>query len=661
MQLNYFYIISSLISRHPKINQFILLVIDIAIIIGSLLISFFIYQERIYLPTNVIENKILWLVFVAPLIALPIFYYFSLYRAIMHYLEIRASFAVIKAVSLYSLIWALIVIFSKVEGIPLSFLLINFMITLLGIGGSRIIIRYLLSLIRKSTRKIMSDTVSRVLIFGAGEAGRQLAFGLTHSFDYQLCGFVDENTQLHGRELMGCPILSYNNLSTYVREKKITDLLLAIPSLSRKERNRILHNLYSLPLRIRTLPGLFNLVHGQVYTTDLQDLDIDDLLMRQAIEPNEDLMKKQVNNKIILVTGAGGSIGSEICRQVLQRFPKTLILFELNEYALYSIHQELLSHIKKFEDYGNFYKPKLIPLLGSIQDEKRLNKIFMTLKPEVIYHTAAYKHVPMVEDNIAEGIKNNVFGTLIVAKISIEHEVSKFVFISTDKAVNPTNIMGASKRIAEMTIQSMAPEIKIFFNFLNNNSSQFINKTNFSIVRFGNVLNSSGSVIPFFKKQIQNGGPITITDMNVSRYFMTISEAAQLVIQSGALSINQDVAEIFVLDMNEPVKIYDLACRMVKMSGLRIKDENNPNGDIAFEIIGLRPGEKLHEELLIGNNPQPTPNVKILKANEEFVVWDKLQEQLNLLKTALDKNDLETIFDILNILVKGYDFKTRET
>ena len=652
-------IISYLISLNRHLRQLILLFIDVLIIFLSILISFYIVLAKFYWPSNVLENNILPLIFLSPFIAIPIFYYFGLYRSIVRYFNKKGGFTLIKAVLVYSLFWSLLFFIIGIVNVSNLILLINSMVTFLLIGGSRLIIQYLLFITEKKSKNILTK---RFLIFGAGEAGRQLASGFSQSFEFHLCAFVDEKKEIQGRELMGLPILKLEQLSDYIRIHRITDILLAIPSISRIEKNRILKLLQPLPLRIRTLPGLSQLLEGRVNVNDIKDLEIDDLLMREVTAPQESLLKKQVNDKIVLVTGAGGSIGKEICIQVFKRSPKILLLLELNEYALYIIHQELLSLSSKIEDKKKFKLPILIPILGSVQDQNILNKIFSKWKPSIIYHTAAYKHVPMVELNLVEGIKNNVLGTLILAKNAIENKVSNFVFISTDKAVKPTNVMGASKRVAEIIIQSIASEVELSFDFLNgDNSDSFVNKTNFSIVRFGNVLNSSGSVIPLFQKQIKNGGPITITDMNIERYFMTISEATQLVMQSGAMSDDNHVAEVFVLNMGDPVKIIDLAYRMIQMCGLNVKDKHNPHGDIEIKEIGLRTGEKLYEELLIGNNTHPTEHVKILKANEVFLNWDKLYVKMVSLKKSLDHNDLEKIFDILVELVEGYnpDIKKR--
>jgi FlaA1/EpsC-like NDP-sugar epimerase len=437
----------------------------------------------------------------------------------------------------------------------------------------------------------------------------------------------------------------------------------------------VLERLRMLPVRVRTLPGMSDLISGRVHLGDLQELDIDDLLGRASAKPDQDLLQAQITNKTVLVSGAGGSIGSELCRQVLRYRPKLLLLVELNEFALYAIRRELLELARRIEEEGGTQSrgvrlvPRILPILGSVQDGTRMGELMHTWQPDVVYHAAAYKHVPMVEHNPAEGLKNNVFGTLIAARAAMEAKVPNFVLISTDKAVRPTNIMGASKRLAEMALQALAASPQVAFACLNEQKTEVENHTHFSMVRFGNVLGSSGSVVPLFREQIQQGGPITLTDAEVTRYFMSIPEAAQLVMQAGGLSGSPRAsgprddggekrgpsgAEVFVLDMGEPVKILDLARRMVELSGLRVKDDACPQGDIAIEITGLRPGEKRYEELLIGDNPMPTAHPRIRKAREAYLPWSELQPQLRALRIATNNNDVEALRSLLVQLVEGY-------
>jgi FlaA1/EpsC-like NDP-sugar epimerase len=445
----------------------------------------------------------------------------------------------------------------------------------------------------------------------------------------QVVGFLDDDDRLHGHVLNGQPIYNPADLANLVSTMNISDVLLAMPSMGRKRRNEILAQIRSARVAVRTLPSVTDLAQGKVSISDLQELDIDDLLGREPVMPNHILLAINVRNKVVMVTGAGGSIGSELCRQILSVGPSKLLLIEQSEFALYAIHQGL-------EEKLAGRNTVLVPLLSSVQDNDRMRDIMSTWHPHTVYHAAAYKHVPLVEHNPAEGIKNNVLGTLRTAQAAADNGVSNFVLISTDKAVRPTNIMGASKRLAEMALQALAA------NHLG---------TNFCMVRFGNVLGSSGSVVPKFRQQIRDGGPITLTHKDVTRYFMTIPESAQLVIQAGAMAKG---GEVFVLDMGESVKIMDLALRMIELSGLALKNAQNPEGDIAIEITGLRPGEKLYEELLIGDNPKPTSHSRIMKAHEVFIPWSKLEPMLNSLEMALNVNDVGVVRLMMQQLVSGY-------
>jgi FlaA1/EpsC-like NDP-sugar epimerase len=402
-----------------------------------------------------------------------------------------------------------------------------------------------------------------------------------------------------------------------------------MPSLTRKRRNEVLDGIRGAHVSVRTLPSVTDLAQGKVSISDVRELDIDDLLGREPVMPNHILLARCVRTKVVMVTGAGGSIGRELCHQILAVGPSKLLLIEQSEFALYGIHQELEKNLS-----GRLIV--LVPLLASVQDDKRMREIMATWHPDTVYHAAAYKHVPLVEHNLAEGIKNNVLGTLLTAQAAVENGVLDFVLISTDKAVRPTNIMGASKRLAEITLQALAATT---------------HDTKFSMVRFGNVLGSSGSVLPKFRQQIRDGGPITLTHPDVTRYFMTIREASQLVIQAGAMAKGGDV---FVLDMGQAVKIMDLARHMIELSGLTVKDRQNSDGDIEIRVTGLRPGEKLYEELLIGNNPKPTSHPRIMKAHEEFIPWAELEDKLKALKIALNVNDFGVIVLMMQQLVAGY-------
>ena len=687
------FLLTLIIGMPSLFKRSILIVADSLMLIFALWLSFSLRLDNWYWPTGGLNNPIVLLVLLAPAVAIPIFMQFGLYRAIIRYLGMQAFLSVFKAVIIYAAAWGLLTFLSGVQGVPRSVVPINAMVALFIIGGSRVLARWLLRKIENVNRAkknyfglnkgFIKHRQAKVVIFGAGEAGRQLAIGLGQSYEYILLAFVDDKVNLHGRDLMGVPILSQSKLVEFVNQHQVDDILLAIPSVSRKQRSLIIEGLRPLNKRIRTLPGLAELARGQYDYDQLNELDINDLLAREPSVPNEALLQSQVTDQVVLVTGAGGSIGSELCRQVLQRKPKILLLFDLSELALYTLNNELkkiLSQLSQ-EEGGGFsteqnvgkdfqnnsgninLMPRIVPLLGSITDKKRVSDVISTWSPNIIYHTAAIKHVPIVEHNIAECVKTNIFGTLVMAKLAIEWQVNRFVLVSTDKAVNPSNAMGASKRCCELILQALAAEVKPTFDQLwgSQQREPVVLKTQFSMVRFGNVLGSSGSVVPFFRNQIRQGGPITLTDKDVTRYFMTISEAAQLVMQTGAMagqemrdSIDGKDAEVYVLDMGEPVKIYDLASRMVELSGLRVKDDNFPSGDIAIKVIGLRPGEKLYEELIIGDNLQKTQHKRIMKATEEYLAWDELKPWLTSLKAAANNSNVLMIRTLFKNLIPEY-------
>jgi len=670
----------------------ILIILDSAILIGALWLSFSLRLDNWYWPLGGVNNPIVLLVLFSPVIALPVFAYFGLYRAIIRHIGLGAVWSIVKAVAVFAALWGLVAFLSGTPGMPRSVVLINAMVALLAIVGSRMFARWLLRTIADSV--LIGQVAvgpgpgagvfhqSRVVIFGAGAAGRQLAVGLEQSRECILLAFVDDGLELHGRDLMGVPIISQEQLQTFVHNYHVDDILLAIPSITRKQRSMIIEHLRPLNVRIRTLPGLIAMAKGTVDYKDLHDLDINDLLVRNPAEPDEAMLQQQVTGKTVMVTGAGGSIGSELCRQILQRKPNVLLLFEQSEFSLYTLYNELQDTLRYLTNENLNHGAvglvtTIIPLLGSVVDENRVSDVILTWKPNIIYHAAAVKHVPIVEHNIAECVKNNVLGTLVMVKVAIERQVERFILVSTDKAVNPTNAMGTSKRCCELILQALAAEQNPSFEPILDGkpSSQIPRATQLAMVRFGNVLGSSGSVVPYFRQQIAQGGPITLTHQDITRYFMTIPEAAQLVMQTGAMAgnPNKDIgtgiiadisdcrngrlsreAEVYVLDMGEPVKIIDLARRMVELSGFRVKDENTPEGDIAIEVVGLRPGEKLYEELLIGNNPQTTQHPRILKANEKFLPWSELQPMISTLLIAAVNGDVMMIRSMLQQLVPEY-------
>lgn len=532
------------------------------------------------------------------------------------------------------------------NGVPRSIGLIQPILFLLLAGGWRIVARYWLSEVNDSERD--STPKKHLLIYGAGEAGVQTASALDVMREFSVRGFVDDDPGKIGRTINGVPIIAPEDVAEFIGKHKISDILLAIPSLNRLRRREIIDQLQLLPAHVRSLPGMMDLASGKVTVADFQELDIEDLLGRDPVAPDRQLLAKNLAGKVVLVTGAGGSIGSELCRQIILERPQALVLVEHNEYGLYAIHHNLELLCK---EHG--LSVQLLPRLGSIRNLRRLRAIFADCKPHTVYHAAAYKHVPLVQENPAEGILNNVFGTLNVARVAMECGAERFVLISTDKAVRPTNVMGASKRMAELVLQAMAGASSVDFAPIDEESAgrPTENRTCFCMVRFGNVLGSSGSVVPLFRSQLRKGGPLTVTHAGVTRYFMTIPEAAQLVLQAGAMGNGGDV---FVLDMGKPVRIIDLARRMIQLSGLTVKDESHASGDIEIQVVGLRPGEKLYEELLIGDNPETTEHTRIMKAHENFLPWNELLPHLLTLRRAAKLGDDSTIHAELLQLVSGY-------
>lgn len=571
------------------------------------------------------------------LVALPIFTVLGLYRAIFRYAGMQMLFTLSKALAIYALTYALIFTFIGVEGVPRSVGLIQPIIFAACVVVSRLLVRRMLGSYGPLQKR---KGVPKVLIYGAGSAGRQLATGLGQAQEVIVIGYVDDDDRLHDQVLNGLPIISAEKIGASVIKHGVSQIYLALPSASRYRRNEIIQGLLPHKLLVRTLPSLMELTSGKLVMSDVKELDIEDLLGREPVPPDEALMTKNNTGKVVLVTGAGGSIGSELCRQILKTNPRKLLLVELNEFALYTIVQELSKVINKQSVGLGSPSLELVSLLGDVRNKVRMSEILRTWTPDTVYHAAAYKHVPLVEHNPVEGLRNNLFGTQVLAEQALAHGVSDFVLISTDKAVRPTNVMGASKRLAEMLLQALAEQ-----------ATQQGHGVRFSMVRFGNVLGSSGSVVPLFRKQIEQGGPITLTDARITRYFMTIPEAAQLVIQAGAMASGGDV---FVLDMGDSVKIIDLARKMIELSGLTLRDGNNQDGDIGIQVTGLRPGEKLYEELLIGDDPTPTAHTRIMKAREYYLPWEELQAKLAELKLALDRNDVPFIRDCLKDLVPGY-------
>ena len=610
----------------PRLGkQVTVIVVDVML---ALLASWLAFSLRLDTPHW--PSGAQWNVYaLAPVLAVPVFVRLGLYRAIFRYTGLAALFTIAQAVAIYAVALFAILLWQRWLGVPRSIGLLQPIIFLLLVGGSRALARFWLAGV--GAKRIVSE--GRLLIYGAGEAGVQTAAAIANAREFALVGFVDEDPAKTGRSINGVTVYQPQKISELVERRAVTDILLALPSVSRARRNEIIASLRSLPVHIRTLPGMSDLATGRVTLRDFNELDIEDLLGRDAVAPDPSALARNIAQRVVMVTGAGGSIGSELCRQILQEKPRQLVLLDHSEFGLYSVHQELLALCS-----ARHSEVEVVPLLGSVSNAGRLREICAAFRPHCIYHAAAYKHVPLVESNPAEGIANNVFGTLNVARAALDAGVANFVLVSTDKAVRPTNIMGASKRMAELVLQALAART--------GNGA-----TRFCMVRFGNVLGSSGSVVPLFRSQLANGGPLTVTHPDVTRYFMTIPEAAQLVLHAGAMATGGDV---FVLDMGEPVKIMQLARRMVELSGLKVKDETSPGGDIEITITGLRPGEKLYEELLIGGDPSPTAHPRIMKAHEDFLAWPELEQQLHVLRTAVDLSDTAAIKAVLQVCVHGY-------
>jgi FlaA1/EpsC-like NDP-sugar epimerase len=568
----------------------------------------------------------LWVLFLASIaLALPIFRAFGLYRIILSEVGVHTLVAVGRACAVYGLIFAAIFTFTGFAGVPRTAGVIQPILLFIFVAGSRVTAHGWLNDADSGSR--VGDR-QRVLIYGGGSAGRQIAAALFANREMMVEGFLDDDPALHGALVNGVPIFNPAKVGRLAEQRGVTDVLLAIPSASQRRRNEIVEAMRAAKLHVRTLPGLMDIAHGRVAVSDIHELDVNDLLGRTPVEPVDELMARNIRGKTVLVTGAGGSIGSELCRQVMSVGPARLLLFELSEYALYALHAELTE--------AGGAMTEIIPLLGSVTHKARMREIMETWRPDTVLHAAAYKHVPLVEHNPVEGVWNNVFGTLTVARTAAEFGVPVVILVSTDKAVRPTNVMGASKRVAELALQALNDRYPT---------------TRFSMVRFGNVLGSSGSVVPLFRRQIRDGGPITVTDLRITRYFMTIPEAAQLVIQAGAMA---EGGEVYVLDMGEPVRIADLARTMVEVSGRTVRDQNNPDGDIEIVEVGLRPGEKLYEELLIGDDVSPTAHSRIRKANESYYPLDVLETLLSELSGHLRSADAPMLVATLRRLVPEF-------
>lgn len=573
----------------------------------------------------------LWLILFAPLAAIPIFIKLGLYRAVIRFIDHKIVYVVVLGVSLSIMLLVVGAVMTNImHGLSRGVFGIYWISAILYVLSSRFIARAYFT----HASGTMGGT--RVLIYGAGHAGTQLASALSHTLEYKNIAFIDDNPELHGALIAGAKVYPSNEIAELIVSKKIQIIMLAMPNLPKSQQKKILEKLEPLKVKIKITPSIKEMVSsgGVIKVDDIREIEIEDLLGRDPVDPDPRLISKCITGKSVMVTGAGGSIGSELCRQILKQNPARLILLEMTEFALYQIEQDLQGVNKSPNN-----STEIIPFLGSAIDEAKCLRILQTYQVETVYHAAAYKHVPLVEHNPIEGIQNNVLGTLSMAQASLKAGVKDFVLISTDKAVRPTNVMGATKRFSELVLQALSIE----------NGNQ--NATKFSMVRFGNVLGSSGSVVPLFNKQIQEGGPITITHPEITRYFMTIPEAAQLVLQAGAMGQGGDV---FVLDMGEPVKIIDLAKRMIHLSGLELKSAETPDGTIEINFVGLRPGEKLYEELLIGDNVEGTEHPLIMRAQEYFIYWKDLELLINQMNEACNDFNHEKVRQLLLKTVEEY-------
>jgi len=638
----------SLPRRHKRALQ---VVTDVALVWFALWMAFI-----VRLGTDEIFETIsvhFWLFVAAPIIAIPIFIRFGMYRAVMRYFGNDALIAIVKAVSLSALLFAVFVYWHSNHSVivPRSIVFNYWWLSLVMIGGLRLLMRqYFLGDWFAARQHVpftnRDNGLPKVAIYGAGAAGNQLVAALRMGRVMRPVAFIDDDEGVADRVISGLPVCHSKDIQKMIDMTGAEEILLAIPSATRARRREILGFLEGYPLHVRSIPGFMDLASGRVKVDDIQEVDIADLLGRDPVPAQGELLARCISKQVVMVTGAGGSIGSELCRQILMLKPRALLLFEHSEFNLYSIHSELQQRIDRESLPVN-----LVPFLGSIRNQKHIFDTMTMWRVDTVYHAAAYKHVPMVEHNIAEGVLNNVIGTLNTAQAALKANVSNFVLVSTDKAVRPTNVMGGTKRLAEMVLQALSQEAQPLL-FGESDHVARLNKTRFTMVRFGNVLGSSGSVIPLFHKQIKSGGPLTVTHPKITRYFMTIPEAAQLVIQSGSMGLGGDV---FVLDMGEPVRIASLAEKMIHLSGLSVRSETNPHGDIAIEFSGLRPGEKLYEELLIGDNVSPTQHPMIMTANEECLTWEPLKEHLSALVQAVNREDFTLVRQILRDLVSGYE------
>ena len=603
---------------------FIAAATDTVLSVGLLFIAYLLVQTDLFVAWNSCQSLLIWAAIIAPIC----FYCTGLYKEITRYIGPIFAVRVVAGVALLTVALLIISFYTtRVANLPRTVPIIYFVLTTLAVGSTRLGARWWL------LGKGGYSKNYKVAIFGAGAAGIGLHSALIHGREQSVVAFIDDDPKLQGRKIRNVPVYASENLEQVFLKHDIKALLLALPSASRARRLKLVEKATAYGVRVLTVPTLAELDDGTASVGQLRPVKVDDLLGRTPVAANEELMHRHITGKSVLVTGAGGSIGSELCRKIVQAGPTRLVLLEQCEHNLYTIEKEIRHMISK---RGG--EMLLETSLGSVNDRVLLDRLLVAQRIETVYHAAAYKHVPMVEKHETAGVETNVFGTLTMAQAALRAGVKAFIFVSTDKAVRPTSVMGASKRLAEIILQSMNEISK--------------GRTIFSMVRFGNVLGSSGSVIPLFQEQLERGGPVTVTHAEMVRYFMTIPEAAQLVIQAGAMAKG---GEVFVLDMGEPVKIIDLAKNMIRLAGRTLRDKDHPTGEIEIQITGTRPGEKLYEELLISSDSTTTEHASIGLAREPFESWNSLEAKLDRLQTAVDQRDDGVVRKLLGELVGGYE------
>ena len=627
----------SILKLNRRTKKLIIIFVDYCSIISSFYIASYLLFQNI----RIVNIGYLIVIFLPPFIAILFYYYSNLYQNILRFMQTGTFFTLFKGAFFYSIVLMTAPLLLMDDGaFAFSLIMVNFFTLMFLLTVTRLLARWYLVTRNKSQKNI--------IIYGAGQAGVQISNAISALDEYRIVAFIDDDPELKNARISDIRVFHSTEIMDVISEYDAKEILVAIPSISDHQRTELFTKLGDLPISIRTLPNISEVVSGSVDVDDIRNIEIEDLLQRKVIKPKKDLLQKNVDKKSIFITGAGGSIGSEIARQIINLNPTDLILYDSNEYALYSIEKEIKSLAKK----NHFGKVNIIPVLGILDNENSIIQLLKKYSVNTVYHAAAYKHVPLVESNQVQGVRNNIFGSLNVLKASMKSNIDNFVLISTDKAVRPTSLMGATKRFTEIMIQGLSEKTKIGEHDFNLYGTKIeSSKTVFSIVRFGNVLNSSGSVVPLFKEQIRNGGPVTVTDPNVIRFFMSISEAVELVIQAGAMSKGGD---IFILDMGEPITILELAKKMIHFAGYQLAEKNDVKDAIEIIYTGLRPGEKLYEELFIDPIQEETPHPKIFRTSQEFLKLDDINNYLEEMYSAITKNQSDDLYDILKRAIPEY-------